>query len=84
MVEVLGQENGRGKFNIVSAFEAYGARLSNSISDDIMKESKIHPGPGACGMYTANTMSSAIEAFRMSLPFSSSNPAESQDKESKL
>ena len=76
----------KGKnLNIVSAFEAYGARLSNSISDEdyegIIKNSI--PGPGACGgMYTANTMSSAIEALGMSLPFSSSNPAESQDKES--
>ena len=74
----------KGKdLNIVSAFEAYGARLSNSISDEdyqgIIKNSI--PGPGACGgMYTANTMSSAIEALGMSLPFSSSNPAESQDK----
>ena len=74
----------KGKdLNIVSAFEAYGAKLSNSISDEdyegIIKNSI--PGPGACGgMYTANTMSSAIEALGMSLPFSSSNPAESQDK----
>ena len=71
--------------NIVSAFEAYGAKLSNSISDEdyegIIKNSI--PGPGACGgMYTANTMSSAIEALGMSLPFSSSNPAESLDKKS--
>lgn len=76
----------KGKdLNIVSAFEAYGAKLSNSISDEdyegIIKNSI--PGPGACGgMYTANTMSSAIEALGMSLPFSSSNPAESQDKKS--
>ena len=74
----------KGKdLNIVSAFEAYGAKLSNSISDEdyqgIIKNSI--PGPGACGgMYTANTMSSAIEALGMSLPFSSSNPAESEDK----
>ena len=74
----------KGKdLNIVSAFEAYGAKLSNSISDEdyegIIKNAI--PGPGACGgMYTANTMSSAIEALGMSLPFSSSNPAESQDK----
>ena len=76
----------KGKdLNIVSAFEAYGAKLSNSISEEdytgIIKNSI--PGPGACGgMYTANTMSSAIEALGMSLPFSSSNPAESPDKES--
>ena len=76
----------KGKdLNIVSAFEAYGAKLSNSITEEdytgIIKNSI--PGPGACGgMYTANTMSSAIEALGMSLPFSSSNPAESPDKES--
>ena len=69
--------------NIVSAFEAYGKKLSNSISDEdfkgIIKNSI--PGPGACGgMYTANTMSSAIEAMGMSLPSSASNPAESEDK----
>ena len=69
--------------NIVSAFEAYGQKLANSISDEdykgIIKNSV--PGPGACGgMYTANTMSSAIEALGMSLPSSSSNPAESEDK----
>ncbi|MDH5610257.1 MAG: dihydroxy-acid dehydratase, partial [Cyclobacteriaceae bacterium] len=69
--------------NIVSAFEAYGARLAGNISDEdfkgIIKNSI--PGPGACGgMYTANTMSSAIEALGMSLPFSSSNPAESDNK----
>lgn len=69
--------------NIVSAFEAYGQKLANNISDEdyngIIKNSI--PGPGACGgMYTANTMSSAIEAMGMSLPSSSSNPAESDDK----
>ena len=69
--------------NIVSAFEAYGSKLKGKISEEdykgIIKNSI--PGPGACGgMYTANTMSSAIEALGMSLPFSSSNPAESIDK----
>lgn len=69
--------------NIVSAFEAYGKRLGNNISDEdfngIIKNSI--PGPGACGgMYTANTMSSAIEAMGMCLPSGSSNPAESEDK----
>ncbi len=71
------------KLNIVSAFEAYGSKLKGKISEEdykgIIKNSI--PGPGACGgMYTANTMSSAIEALGMSLPFSSSNPAESIDK----
>ncbi len=69
--------------NIVSAFEAYGSKLAGNISEEdykgIIKNSI--PGPGACGgMYTANTMSSAIEALGMSLPFSSSNPAVSDDK----
>lgn len=74
----------KGKdLNIVSAFEAYGQKLGNNISDEdyngIIKNAI--PGPGACGgMYTANTMSSAIEALGMSLPTSSSNPAESEDK----
>ena len=69
--------------NIVSTFEAYGSKIKGKISKEdykgIIKNSI--PGPGACGgMYTANTMSSAIEALGMSLPFSSSNPAESIDK----
>ncbi len=71
------------KLNIVSAFEAYGLKIKGEISEEdykgIIKNSI--PGPGACGgMYTANTMSSAIEALGMSLPFSSSNPAESINK----
>ena len=69
--------------NIVSAFEAYGKKIKGEISEKdykgIIKNSI--PGPGACGgMYTANTMSSAIEALGMSLPYSSSNPAESHEK----
>ena len=71
------------KLNIVSAFEAYGKKLNNKIDEEeykaIIKNSI--PGAGACGgMYTANTMSCAIEAMGMSLPFSSSNPAESKNK----
>ncbi|WP_281638319.1 dihydroxy-acid dehydratase [Flavobacterium marginilacus] len=69
--------------NIVSAFEALGKKFQNTISDEdftgVIKNSC--PGPGACGgMYTANTMSSAIEALGMSLPYSSSNPALSEEK----
>ncbi|WP_395048562.1 dihydroxy-acid dehydratase [Flavobacterium sp.] len=69
--------------NIVSAFEALGKKFNKTISDEdfkgVIKNSC--PGPGACGgMYTANTMASAIEALGMSLPYSSSNPAVSQDK----
>ena len=69
--------------NIVSSFEALGKKLQNTISDEdfkgIIKNSC--PGAGACGgMYTANTMASAIEALGMSLPYSSSNPALSDEK----
>ena len=71
------------KLNIVSAFEALGKKTAGEIDDEqykgIIKNSC--PGAGACGgMYTANTMSSAIEALGMSLPYSSSNPANSQEK----
>lgn len=69
--------------NIVSAFEALGKKFQKTISDEDFKGviQNSCPGPGACGgMYTANTMSSAIEALGMSLPYSSSNPALSEDK----
>jgi dihydroxy-acid dehydratase len=71
------------KLNIVSAFEALGKKMNNKISPEDFKGIIKHacPGAGACGgMYTANTMASAIEALGMSLPFSSSNPALSADK----
>ncbi|MBD3274928.1 MAG: dihydroxy-acid dehydratase [Candidatus Marinimicrobia bacterium] len=77
-----GSLNGR-KLDIVSAFEAYGEYLSNEISRPEMKEvlKNACPGAGACGgMYTANTMASAIETLGMSLPFSSSIPATHDDK----
>jgi dihydroxy-acid dehydratase len=66
------------KIDIISAFQSYGEFLAGSIDDetrlDIVKKSC--PGAGACGgMYTANTMASAIEAMGMSLPYSSSTPA---------
>ncbi len=66
------------KLDIISAFQAYGEFIAGSIDDetrvDILKRSC--PGAGACGgMYTANTMASAIEALGMSLPYSSSTPA---------
>lgn len=70
--------------NIVSAFEALGKKLNNAISDEDFKGvvKNACPGPGACGgMYTANTMASAIEALGMSLPYSSSNPAKSAEKD---
>jgi dihydroxy-acid dehydratase len=64
--------------DIVSAFQSYGAYLAGSIDDARRAEIVRHacPGAGACGgMYTANTMASAIEAMGMSLPYSSSTPA---------
>lgn len=69
--------------NIVSAFEAYGERMTGKISDDDYKGiiRNCIPGAGACGgMYTANTMAAAIECMGMSLPYSSSYPALSSQK----
>lgn len=70
--------------NIVSAFEALGQKIAGNLSEADFKGIVQHscPGAGACGgMYTANTMASAIEAMGMSLPFSSSNPALSEEKQ---
>lgn len=69
--------------NIVSAFEALGKKIAGLLDEADFKGIVMHscPGAGACGgMYTANTMASAIEAMGMSLPYSSSNPALSEDK----
>ncbi|PTQ94055.1 dihydroxyacid dehydratase [Mucilaginibacter yixingensis] len=69
--------------NIVSAFEALGKKLAGTISDEdfIGVVKNACPSAGACGgIYTANTMASAIEAMGMSLPYSSSNPALSEEK----
>jgi dihydroxy-acid dehydratase len=71
------------KLDIVSAFQSYGEYLAESIGDDERQEivKSSCPGAGACGgMYTANTMSSGIEALGMSLPYSASTPAEDPDK----
>jgi len=74
---------GDRKLDIVSAFQCFGEFVSGSI-DDQTREQIIRnacPGAGACGgMYTANTMASAIEALGMSLPYSASIPAEDPDK----
>ncbi|HVS93414.1 MAG TPA: dihydroxy-acid dehydratase [Mucilaginibacter sp.] len=69
--------------NIVSAFEALGKKIAGTISPEdfqgVIKNAC--PGAGACGgVYTANTMAAAIEALGMSLPYSSSNPAVSEEK----
>ena len=69
--------------DIVSAFQSYGEFIAGKIDDEEREEIVEHacPGPGACGgMYTANTMASAIEALGMSLPYSSSTPAVDADK----
>jgi dihydroxy-acid dehydratase len=69
--------------NIVSAFEALGQKIAGQLNDADFKGIVMNscPSAGACGgMYTANTMSSAIEALGMSLPYSSSNPALSEEK----
>lgn len=69
--------------NIVSAFEALGEKIAGKMSNQDFKEiiRNACPGAGACGgMYTANTMAAAIEALGMSLPYSSSNPAISEEK----
>jgi dihydroxy-acid dehydratase len=74
----------KGKeLNIISAFEALGEKIAGKISPEDFKGivKNACPGPGACGgMYTANTMASAIEAMGMAMPYTSSNPAVSKDK----
>jgi dihydroxy-acid dehydratase len=71
------------KLDIVSAFQSYGQFLAHSIDEEERQAIVRHacPGAGACGgMYTANTMASAIEALGMSLPYSASTPAEDSKK----
>lgn len=72
------------KIDLINAFQSYGQYLSKQITDeqrvDVIKHAC--PGPGACGgMYTANTMASAAEVMGMTLPYSSSAPAVSKEKE---
>ena len=77
-----GRLNGM-ELNIVSAFEAWGQKVAGKIDEKDYKQVILNacPGAGACGgMYTANTMASAIEAAGLSLPYSSSNPAKSEEK----
>ena len=77
-----GHYNGQD-LNIISAFEALGQKIAGNLSEGDFKNivQRSCPGAGACGgMYTANTMASAIEALGMSLPYSSSNPALSEEK----
>ncbi len=71
------------KLDIVSAFEAWGEKVAGTMDEEEYQNiiEKACPGAGACGgMYTANTMASAIEALGMALPYNSSNPAISKDK----
>jgi len=71
------------KLDIVSTFEAWGEKIAGKIENTEYHEiiEKACPGAGACGgMYTANTMASAIEALGMTLPYNSSNPAVSLEK----
>jgi len=74
----LRQDGEEQTLDIVSAFQSYGEYLAGKIDDETREQvvENACPGPGACGgMYTANTMASAIEALGMSLPYSSSTPA---------
>ena len=76
-------ESNNQKLDVVSAFQSYGQFLSGAVDERQRQEIIRHscPGPGACGgMYTANTMAAAIEALGMSLPYSSSTPAEDPRK----
>ena len=71
------------KLDIVSAFEAWGEKVAGTMNDSEFKNiiQNACPGAGACGgMYTANTMASAIEALGMALPYNSSNPAIGKEK----
>ena len=74
---------GKGRTDVISVFEAVGKHSEGDISDiELLEiESSAIPGPGSCGgMYTANTMASAIEAMGMSLPNSSAQEATSKTK----
>ncbi len=75
------------RLDVVSAFEALGKKIAGTISEEDYKKviEEACPGEGACGgMYTANTMASALEAVGMSLPYTSSNPANSNAKKAEM
>lgn len=77
-----GCHNGK-KLDVVSAFEAWGSKVAGTMTETEFQSivEKACPGAGACGgMYTANTMASAIEALGMTLPYNSSNPATGKEK----
>ncbi|EDM44545.1 dihydroxy-acid dehydratase [unidentified eubacterium SCB49] len=77
-----GCHNGK-KLDVVSAFESWGQKVAGKIDEKEYQDviEKACPGAGACGgMYTANTMASAIEALGMALPYNSSNPALGTEK----
>ncbi|MBC7946233.1 MAG: dihydroxy-acid dehydratase [Chitinophagaceae bacterium] len=88
-IMVYGGTIAPGKFkgedlNIISSFEALGRKMAGELNEEDFKGIVMNscPGAGACGgMYTANTMAAAIEALGMSLPYSSSNPALSDEKQ---
>ena len=78
-----GCHNGK-KLDVVSAFEAWGSKVAGTMSENEFQNivEKACPGAGACGgMYTANTMASAIEALGMTLPYNASNPATGEEKQ---
>lgn len=78
-----GCHNGQ-KLDVVSAFEAWGSKVAGTMNEEEYQSivEKACPGAGACGgMYTANTMASSIEALGMALPYNSSNPALSKEKQ---
>ena len=78
-----GYDKNGNPLDIVSAFQSYGQYIAGTLTETDRQEVVRHacPGAGACGgMYTANTMASAIEALGMSLPYSSSTPAEYSEK----
>ncbi len=75
------------KLDVVSAFEALGQKVAGAISEEKYQQIIEHacPGEGACGgMYTANTMAAALEALGISLPYTSSNPANSKEKRAEM